>query len=100
MSLFVTLESMDRDIGYECKSYQYLHNNCGYYYHTTVRKFGDSNDKTMIVTNGIIFDYLQEVRERNSFTRFTFKKKNLMLSETNNEDVIIIIEHNNRVVLN
>ena len=100
MSLFVPFESMDSDIIYECKSYQYLHGSCGYYFHMSVRKTGDSNDKSMVVTQGILFDYLIAVREGNWRTRFTLKKKNLILNETSSEDVIFILEHNNRIILN
>ena len=83
MSISVTINSLVSDIRYTCKSYQYLHGNCGYYYNIIINEFNDTTDKVMIITQGILFDYLENVRESNSFTRFTFSKLIAPISSSN-----------------
>ena len=100
MSLFVTFESMDNDIIYTCKSYQYLHGTCGYYFYIIIRKYGDNGDKVMIVRDGILYDWLIKMIDSNSFTRFTFKKMNTQMSTDNSQDNVIIPVHNPRIALN
>jgi len=71
-------ENMELNTEYECVKYRPVFAKWGLYYVIKVQKVGDINKKTMIITDGCIFDKLDKFRLE--FTRAKFSLKKLKLT--------------------
>jgi len=69
---------MELNTEYECVKYRPVFAKWGNYYVIKVQKVGDISKKTMIITDGCIFDKLDKFRPE--FTRSKFSLKKLKLT--------------------
>jgi len=60
MDEHLTFDNMELNTEYECVKYKPIYDRSGLYYILKVRKDGESNEKTMVITDGCIFDKLNE----------------------------------------
>jgi len=95
----LTFENMELGVEYECIKYRPVFAQCGLYYCTKVQKAGNNNKKTMIITDGCIFDKLNQFRLE--FTRCKFSFKKFEIDSLNNSviQVITIIGDHDSVIL-
>jgi len=98
--LYLIADNIDGDVYYTVLSYRFMSGSCGYFYQIIVRKVGATVSQTMIVRDGILYDYLENMRKNNIAKRFKFKKSNIALSESVNNDYIIIAGYNELITLN
>jgi len=95
----LTFENMELNVEYECIKYRPVFAKWGLYYVIKVQIVGDINKKTMVITDGYIFDKLDKFRLE--FTRAKFSLKKIEIDSLNNTliDVITIIGDHDSVVL-
>jgi len=95
----LTFENMELNTEYEYVKYRPVFAKWGLYYVIKVQKVGDITKKTMIITDGCIFDKLDKFRLE--FTRCKFSLKKIEIDSLNNTliDVITIIGDRDSVVL-
>jgi len=95
----LTFENMELNVEYECIKYRPVYARHGLYYVIKVQKVGDINKKTMVITDGCIFDKLDKFRLE--FTRAKFSLKKIEIDSLNNSliNVITIIGDHDSVVL-
>jgi len=77
MGEHLTFENMELNTEYECLKYRPVFPKWRLYYVIKVQKVGDTNKKTMIITDGCVFDKLDKFRLE--FTRCKFSLKKLKL---------------------
>ena len=92
--LYVTVDSIAGDVLYDVLAYRYLRGSCGYFFIIIIKKEGEAHNRIMVIRDGLIFDYLEDKRQRNDRKQFSFKKTNLALSSAVSEDFIIIAGYN------
>jgi len=99
MGEHLTFENMELNVEYKCIKYRHVFARHGLYYVIKVKKVGDINKKTMIITDGCIFDKLDKFRLE--FTRAKFSLKKIAIDSLNNSlmNVITIIGDHDSVVL-
>jgi len=99
MSDHLTFDNMELNVEYECVKYRPVFAKWGIYYVIKVKKVGDINKRTMIITDGCIFDKLDKFRLE--FTRAKFSFKKIEIDSLNNtlSHVITIIGDHDSVVL-
>jgi len=96
----LTFEIMELNFDYECLKYRPVYAKWGLYYVIKIQKVGDKNKKTMIITNGCIFDKLEKIKSSVLIpVKFSFKK--IEIDSLNNTliDVITIVGDHDSVVL-
>ena len=98
-SLFLTEETLEDDAEYQIRSYRYLFGSCGYFYIIVIRKVGETSDKQMVVRDGGLFGYLENVRLLKNKNEIKFKKTNINLSNDFGADHIVITGHNDYITL-
>ena len=96
---YITIDSMENNFLYTCKKYIYLYGNCGYYYVMLVVKEAETAGRLMRVTDGHLFDHLENMRKNNITSQFSFKKLNMTIAPGISVDPIIIIGVNEFVDL-
>jgi len=99
MGEHLTFENMEKNVEYECVKYTPVFAKWGLYYCIKVQKVGDINKQTMIITDGCIFNKLEQFRLE--FTRCKFSFKKIEIDSLNNSliDVIIIVGDHDSVIL-
>jgi len=95
----LTFENMEKNVEYECIKYRPVFAKSGLYYCIKVQKVCDTNKKIMIITDGCIFDKLDQFRLELTRRKFSFKK--IEIDSLNNRviDVIAIIGDHDSVIL-
>jgi len=90
---------MELNVEYECIKYTPVFAKHGLYYVIKVQKVGDINKKTMVITDGCIFDKLDKFRLE--FTRAKFSFKKIEIDSLNNSliNIITIIGDHDSVIL-
>jgi len=90
---------MELGAEYECIKYRPVFAKNGLYYCIKVQKVGDTNKRTMIITDGCIFDKLEQFRLE--FTRSKFSLKKIKINSLNNSviNVITIVGDLDSVIL-
>jgi len=74
MGEHLTFENMELNAEYECVKYRPVFANWGIYYCIKVQKVGDTNKLTMIITDGCIFNKLEQFRLEFTRCKFSLKK--------------------------
>jgi len=95
----LTFDNMEMYVEYECVKYTPIFAKWGLYYVIKVRKVGEVEQKTMIITDGCIFDKLDKFRLE--FTRYKFSFMKIEAHSLNNNviDVITIVGDHYSVIL-
>jgi len=97
MSEHLTFENMELNAEYECVKYRPVFANWGIYYCIKVQK--NTKKRTMITTDGCIYDKLEKFRLE--FTRCKFSFNKIEIDSLNNTliNVITIIGDHDSVIL-
>jgi len=74
MSERLTFENMELNTEYECLKYRPVFAQWGLYYIIKVQNVGDINKKTMVITDGCIFDKLDKFKLEFTRAKFSLKK--------------------------
>jgi len=96
MGEHLTFESMELNTECECIKYRPLFAKSGVYYCIKVQKVGDTNKRTMIITNGCIFDKLELFRLELTRCKFSFKK--IEIDSLNNSVIDVIGDHDSVIL--
>jgi len=99
MDEHLTFNNMEMYVEYECVKYTPIFEKCGLYYVIRVRKVGESSEKTMIITEGCIFDKLDKFRLEFTRCKFSFMKIEAHSLNNNVINVITIVDDHDSVVL-
>jgi len=99
MDEHLNFENMEMYIEYECIKYTPIFAKCGLYYVIRVRKVIESNEKTMIITDGCIFDKLDKFTLEFTKCKFSFMKIEAHSLNNNVIDVITIVGDHDSVIL-
>jgi len=99
MGEHLTFDDMELNVEYECLKYRPVFARHGLYYVIKVQKVGDINKKTMVVTDGFIFDKIDKFILGFTKAKFSFKK--IEIDSLNNTliNVITIVGDHDSVVL-
>jgi len=100
MGEHLTFENMELNVEYECLKYRPVYAKWGLYYVIKVQKVGGINKKTMIITDGCIFDKLKKIKSSVLIlVKFSFIK--IEIDSLNNTliNVITIVGDHDSVVL-
>jgi len=96
----ITFDNMERNVEYECLKYRPIFARSGLYYCIQVKKVGDNDNKrTMIITDGCIFDKLEQFRTEFTRCKFSFKKIEVDALNNSVNDIIIIMGDHDSVIL-
>jgi len=96
----LTFENMELNVEYECLKYRPVYAKWGLYYVIKVQRVGDINKKTMIITDGCIFDKLEQIKSSVLIpVKFSFKKIEIDLLNNSLINVVAIIGDHDSVVL-
>ena len=99
---FLDFNTLEQDVVYTVRSFQYLYGTTGYFYVIRFTK-PDNTVYYMNVregtTEGNLYDKLQTIRTGSEKKRFTFTKTNVRISSTLNTPFIIISGENDIVNL-
>jgi len=85
----LNFDNMEMDVEYECVKFRLLYASCGYYYTIKVRKVGETTNRTMIITDGCIFDKLEKFRLEFTRCKFSFRKMNVDSLNNTTHDIIV-----------
>jgi len=77
MGEHLTFDNMELNTEYECVKHRSVFAKWGIYYVIKVQNVGDINNRTMIITDGYIFDKLEKFRLEFTRCKFSFKKSKL-----------------------
>jgi len=99
MGEHLTFENMILNVEYVCLKYTPVYDRAGLYYVIDVCCLLDNDEKSMIITDGCIFDKLNKFRLENTCVRFSFKKIAVHSLNNNIMNVITIIGDHDSVIL-
>ena len=88
--IFMMLDNLGINAVYTCTAYRYVPSSCGYHYIIQVSKKNTPGKKVMNVTEGVIFDQLEELRSTNSNGKFTFVKKSIPMADTSASNQVVL----------
>jgi len=100
MADHITFNSMGMDVIYECRSYRPLYASDGYYYITQIFQVNTNTSYIMVLTDGCIYNKLENFRLGAPATKFSFKKTNVDSVNNSTKIIIVIIGDNDTVTLN
>jgi len=99
MDEHLTFDNMEIYVEYECVKYTPIFAKWGLYYVIKVRKVGESEQRTMIITDGCIFDKLDKFRLEFTRCKFSFMKIEAHSLNNNVTNVITIVGDHDSVIL-
>jgi len=99
MDKYLTVNNMEMYVVYECIKYTPIFARSGLYYVIRVRKVGESEEKTMVVTDGCIFNKINQLRIESSRSKFSFIKMEAHSINNNIITTLSIVGDHDSVIL-